>query len=324
MVQAIRIHKHGGPEVLSVEDIAIGTPGPGEVLVANKAIGLNFIDTYFRTGLYAPPALPFVPGNEAAGEVIAVGSGVKSVKKGDRVAYVTTLGCYAGQRIVSAKQLVKLPAEISYKQAAGMMLKGMTAEYLLHRTYKVKRGDTILVHAAAGGTGLILCQWAKKLGATVIGTVGSDEKAKLAKKNGCHHTILYRSEDFVQRVKELTGGKGVAVVYDGVGKDTFLKSLDCLRPFGTLATFGNASGAVEPFNLGLLGPKGSLFVTRPTLFTHLAQKGVLASMARNLMGVVAAKDVKVPVNASFALKDAAEAHRALEGRSTTGSTVLLP
>lgn len=324
MVQAIRIHKHGGPEVLSVEDITIGTPGPGEVLVANKAIGLNFIDTYFRTGLYAPPALPFVPGNEAAGEVIAVGSGVKSVKKGDRVAYVTTLGCYAGQRIVSAKQLVKLPAEISYKQAAGMMLKGMTAEYLLHRTYKVKRGDTILVHAAAGGTGLILCQWAKKLGATVIGTVGSDEKAKLAKKNGCHHTILYRSEDFVQRVKELTGGKGVAVVYDGVGKDTFLKSLDCLRPFGTLATFGNASGAVEPFNLGLLGPKGSLFVTRPTLFTHLAQKGVLASMARNLMGVVAAKDVKVPVNASFALKDAAEAHRALEGRSTTGSTVLLP
>jgi NADPH2:quinone reductase len=324
MVQAIRIHKHGGPDVLSVEDIEIGKPGPGEVLVANKAIGLNFIDTYFRTGLYPPPALPFVPGNEAAGEVIAVGSGVKTVKKGDRVAYVTTLGCYAAQRVVLAKQLVKLPPEISFKQAAGMMLKGMTAEYLLHRTYKVKRGDTILVHAAAGGTGLILCQWAKKLGATVIGTVGSEEKARLAKKNGCHHTILYRTEDFVARVKELTGGKGVAVVYDGVGKDTFLKSLDCLRPFGTLASFGNASGAVEPFNLGLLGPKGSLYVTRPTLFTHLAQKGVLASMARNLMAVVASKDVKIPINASFALKDAAEAHRALEGRGTTGSTVLLP
>jgi NADPH:quinone reductase len=324
MVKAIRIHKTGGPEVLSYEDIPATAPGPGEVLVTNKAIGLNFIDTYFRTGLYPPPQLPFIPGNEGAGVVKEVGAGVKMFKPGDRVAYVTTLGSYADQRIVAAASLVKLPDEISFKQAAGMMLKGMTAEYLLTRTYKVKRGDAILVHAAAGGTGLILCQWAKHLGATVIGTVGSPEKAKLAKKNGCHHTILYREEDFTARVREITGERGVCVVYDGVGKDTFLKSLDCLKPFGIMASFGNASGPVEPVNLGLLGPKGSLYVTRPTLFTHLGQPNGLKTMARNLFGVVASGAVKVPVSATYALKDAADAHRALESRGTTGSTVLVP
>lgn len=324
MIKAIRIHKTGGPDVLSYEDITLPPPGPGEVLVANKAIGLNFIDTYFRTGLYPAPQMPFTPGNEGAGLVLEVGAGVKGFKAGERVAYVSTLGSYAEERIVPASALVKLPETISFKQAAGMMLKGMTAEYLLHRTYKVKRGDAVLIHAAAGGTGLILCQWAKHLGATVIGTVGSPEKAKLAKKNGCHHTILYREEDFVARVREITGGRGVPVVYDGVGKDTFLKSLDCLRPFGLMASFGNASGAVDPLNLGLLGPKGALYVTRPTLFIHMAQPNGLKSMARNLFGVVASGAVKVPINACFPLKDAAEAHKALEGRNTTGSSVLVP
>lgn len=324
MVKAIRVHKIGGPDVLSFEDIAIGKPGAGEVLVANKAIGLNYIDTYFRTGLYPPPHLPFVPGNEGAGEVVAVGPGVRGFAPGDRVGYVSTLGSYAQQRLVPSAALAKLPPEISFKTAAAMMLKGLTAEYLLHRTYKVKRGDAILVHAAAGGTGLILCQWARALGATVIGTVGSPEKAKLAKKHGCHHTILYREEDFVKRVKEITGGRGVPVVYDGVGRDTFLKSLDCLRPFGLMVSFGNASGAVEPISLGLLGPKGSLYVTRPTLFTHLGQPNGLKTMSRNLFGAVAAGKVKIGVNATFALKDAAEAHRALEGRVTTGSSVLVP
>jgi NADPH:quinone reductase len=323
-MKAIRIHKTGGPEVLSYEDVPDPVPGPGEVLVANKAIGLNFIDTYFRSGLYPAPSMPFIPGNEGAGEVIAAGAGANGFKPGDRVAYVVTLGSYAQKRIVPATSLVKLPAEISFKQAAGMMLKGMTAEYLLRRTFKVKRGDIILVHAAAGGTGLILCQWAKSLGATVIGTVGSPEKAKLARKNGCHHAILYREVDFVAKVKDITGGKGVPVVYDGVGKDTFLKSLDCLAPFGTMVSFGNASGAVDPVNLGLLGPKGSLYVTRPTLFTHLAQPNGLKSMARNLFGVVASGAVKIPVTNSWPLADAAEAHIALEGRQTTGSGVLIP
>jgi NADPH2:quinone reductase len=323
-MKAIRIHKTGGPEVLTFEDVPDPAPGPGEVLVANKAVGLNFIDTYFRSGLYPAPSLPFIPGNEGAGEVVATGPGVTGFRKGDRVAYVTTLGSYAQMRLVPAASLVKQPEAISFKQAAGMMLKGMTAEYLLHRTYKVKRGDIILVHAAAGGTGLILCQWAKHLGATVIGTVGSPEKAKLAKKNGCHHTILYRDEDFVAKVREITGGKGVPVVYDGVGKDTFLKSLDCLSPFGIMVSFGNASGAVDPVNLGLLGPRGSLFVTRPTLFTHLGQPGGLRSMARNLFKVVGEGVVKIPVTNSWPLKDAAEAHKALEGRATTGSGVLVP
>jgi NADPH2:quinone reductase len=324
MVKAIRIHKTGGPEVLQFEDITLPAPGPGELLVKNRAIGLNFIDTYFRSGLYPVPQLPFVPGNEGAGEVLAVGPGVTEFKPGDRVAYVATLGAYAQERIVAAASVVALPAAVSFEAAASMMLKGLTAEYLLHRTYKVKSGDTILVHAAAGGTGLILCQWGKALGATVIGTVGSKEKADLAKAHGADHTILYREEDFPTRVKEITGGKLCDVVYDGVGKDTFLPSLDCLRPFGVLASFGNASGAVEPFNLGLLGPKGSLYVTRPTLFTHIASRATMVEMAKNLFDTVASGKVKVPVNATFALADAANAHRALEGRGTTGSTVLIP
>ena len=324
MVKAIRIHKTGGPEVLQLEDITLPPPGPGEVLVRNRAIGLNFIDTYFRTGLYPAPHMPFVPGNEAAGEVVSVGPGVTEFKPGDRVAYVATLGSYAEERVVAVNSTVALPEAVSFEAAASMMLKGMTAEYLLHRTYKVKPGDTILVHAAAGGTGLILCQWGKALGATVIGTVGSKEKGELAKAHGCDHVILYREEDFVARVKEITGGKLCAVVYDGVGKDTFLASLDTLAPFGVLASFGSASGAVEPFNLGLLAPKGSLYVTRPTLFTHIAKRETMVEMAANLFGAVASGKVVVPVNASFALADAANAHRALESRGTTGSTVLIP
>lgn len=323
MVKAIRIHKTGGPEVLQVEDITLPEPAQGELLVRNRAIGLNFIDTYFRTGLY-PTQLPFVPGNEGAGEVVSVGPGVTDFKPGDRVAYVSTLGSYAEQRIVPVNSVVALPEAVSFEAAASMMLKGLTAEYLLHRTYQVKAGDTILVHAAAGGTGLILCQWGKALGATVIGTVGTQEKADLAKANGADHAILYREEDFVARVKEITGGKLCNVVYDGVGKDTFVKSLDCLRPFGLLAGFGNASGAVEPFNLGLLAQKGSLYVTRPTLFTHIGNRETMVAMAKNLFDTIASGKVVVPVNAKFALTDAAEAHRALEGRGTTGSTVLLP
>lgn len=324
MVKAIRIHKTGGPEVLQLEDITLPAPGPGELRVRNHAIGLNFIDTYFRTGLYPAPQMPFVPGNEAAGEVLAVGPNVTEFKPGDRVAYVATLGSYAEERNVAVNSTVSLPEAVSYEAAASMMLKGMTAEYLLHRTYAVKPGDTILVHAAAGGTGLILCQWGKALGATVIGTAGSKDKAGLARAHGADHVILYREEDFVARVKEITGGKLCAVVYDGVGKDTFLPSLDCLRPFGVMASFGNASGAVEPFNLGLLGPKGSLYVTRPTLFTHLASRETMVEMAKNLFDAVASGKVVVPVNASFALADAANAHRTLEGRGTTGSTVLIP
>jgi len=324
MVKAIRVHKVGGPEVLQVEDITLPQPGPGELLVKNRAIGLNFIDTYFRSGLYAAPQMPFVPGNEGAGEVLAVGPNVTEFKPGDRVAYVATLGSYAEERVVAVNSTVALPEAVSFEAAASMMLKGMTAEYLLHRTYKVKPGDTILVHAAAGGTGLILCQWGKALGATVIGTVGSKEKGELAKAHGADHVILYREEDFPSRVKEITGGKLCAVVYDGVGKDTFLPSLDCLQPFGVLASFGNASGAVEPFNLGLLGPKGSLYVTRPTLFTHIARRETMVEMAANLFGAVSSGKVVVPVNARFALTDAANAHRALEGRGTTGSTVLIP
>lgn len=324
MVKAIRVHEVGGPEVLRFEDVTLPAPGPGELLVRNRAIGLNFIDTYFRTGLYPAPQLPFVPGNEGAGEVLAVGPNVEEFKPGDRVAYVATLGSYAEERVVAAASVVPLPASVSFEAAASMMLKGLTAEYLLHRTYKVKPGDTILVHAAAGATGLILCQWGKALGATVIGTVGSKEKAELARAHGADHTILYREEDFAARVKEITGGKLCDVVYDGVGKETFLKSLDCLRPFGVLASFGNASGAVEPFNLGLLGPKGSLYVTRPTLFTHIASRQTMVEMAANLFEAVGSGKVTVPINATFALKDAANAHRALESRGTTGSTVLIP
>ena len=319
MVKAIRAHKTGGPEVLQFEDITLPQPGPGEILIRNRAIGLNFIDTYFRSGLYPAPQMPFTLGNESAGDVLAVGPNVTEFKPGDRVAVVAGLGAYAEERIVPAASVVALPEGISYEAAASMLLKGLTAEYLLHRTYKVKPGDTILVHAAAGATGLILCQWGKALGATVIGTVGSKEKAELAKAHGADHVINYREEDFAARVKEITGGALCDVVYD-----TFMKSLDTLKPFGLMASFGNASGAVESFNLGILAAKGSLYVTRPTLNTHTAKRETMIAMAKNLFDAVLSGKVKVPVNATFPLKDAADAHRALESRGTTGSTVLIP
>ncbi len=323
MVKAIRVHKNGGPEVLQFEDITLPAPGAGEILMRNRAIGLNFIDTYFRSGLYPAP-LPLVLGNESAGEVLSVGPDVTEFKPGDRIACVHAHGAYAEERIVPAAACVALPEAISYEAAASMMLKGLTAEYLLHRTYKVNPGDTILVHAAAGATGLILCQWGKALGARVIGTAGSKDKAELASRHGADHVILYRDEDVAARVKEITGGKMCDVVYDGVGKDTFMASLDSLRPFGLLVSFGNASGAVEAFNLGILASKGALYVTRPTLNPHIAKRETLVEMAKNLFGTVATGKVTIPVNATFPLKDAAEAHRALEGRGTTGSTVLLP
>lgn len=324
MVQVVRIAKHGGPEVLSLEDVALAAPGAGEVQIEQKAIGLNYIDTYFRTGLYAAPSMPFTPGNEGAGIVKAVGAGVTGFKPGDRVAYVGTLGAYAAARNIAASALVKLPAKVSFEAAAGMMLKGLTAEYLLFRSFKVKKGHVVLIHAAAGGTGTILVQWARALGATVIGTVGSEEKAKLAKKLGCHHVINYSKEDFPARVAEITKGAKCDVVYDGVGKATFPGSLDCLKPFGFFVSFGNASGAVEAFNIGMLAAKGSLYATRPTLFTHIANPKTYAAMARRLFAAVGKGTLKIPVSHSFPLAKVADAHRALEGRQTTGSTVLLP
>ncbi|MDU0341463.1 quinone oxidoreductase family protein [Bosea rubneri] len=324
MVKAIRVHKTGGPEVLQLEDVTLPAPGPGQLLIRNRAIGLNFIDTYFRTGLYPAPQMPFTPGNESAGDVLAVGEGVSEFKPGDRIACVAGLGAYAEERIVPAAAAVALPDAVSYEAAASMMLKGLTAEYLLHRTYKVKPGDTILVHAAAGGTGTILCQWGKALGATVIGTAGSKEKADLAKAHSADHVILYGEENVAARVKEITGGQGCDVVYDGVGKDTFMASLDSLKPFGLLASFGNASGAVDGVNLGILASKGSLYVTRPTLNTHTAKRETMVEMAKNLFGAVSSGKVTVAINARFPLAEAAAAHRALESRGTTGSTVIIP
>ncbi len=324
MTKAIRVHKTGGPEVLTFEDVDLPPPGKGEVRLKHHAIGLNFIDTYFRTGLYPAPSMPFVAGNEAAGEVTAVGEGVTRVKVGDRVAYVSGLGAYSEERNIAEGVLIKLPESISYKQGAGMLLKGLTACYLLRRTFKVEKGHAVLVQAAAGGTGTILTQWARHLGATVIATVGSAEKAKIAMENGAHHVINYREGDFAPKVKEVTGGKGCDVVYDGVGKSTFVGSLDSLKPFGVLASFGNASGPVDGVNLGILAAKGSLYVTRPTLNTHTAQPGVLDEMAAQLIEVVASGAVKIPVTQEFPLAKAADAHRALESRETTGSTVLIP
>jgi NADPH2:quinone reductase len=325
MTKTVRVHEVGGPEVMRIEDIELPPPGRGEVLVRNHAIGVNFIDIYFRSGAYAAPSLPFTPGNEAAGEVIALGKGVKDFKLGDRVVYYArTMGSYAEERLIEADRLVKLPKSISYETAAAMMLKGLTAQYLLRRTFRVKAGDTILVHAAAGGVGLILCQWAKALGATVIGTVGSPEKAKLAKKAGAKHIILYREEDFAARVKEITKGKLCDVVYDGVGKATFPASLDCLRPFGMFVSFGSASGQIEAFNLGLLSTKGSLYATRPSLHTYTAKRSDLEKMARELFRVVASGDVKIPLHRTMPLDEVVTAHRALEGRETTGATVLIP
>ena len=323
MTKAIRMHSTGGPEVLVMEDVVIPDPGPGQVKIRHRAIGLNFIEIYFRKGLY-PAALPFTPGNEGAGEVVAVGKGVMHVKEGDRVAYAAMPGSYAEERLIDAQFLVKLPKSISFETGAAMMLKGLTAQYLLRRTFKVKAGDTILVQAAAGGVGLLLCQWGKALGATVIGTAGSEEKAKLAKKAGAKHVILYNQENFVERVAAITKGKKCDVVYDGVGKTTFPGSLDCLRPLGTFVSFGSSSGPVDSFNIGLLQQKGSLFATRPTLFHYIAKREDLEKMARDLFKVVASGDVKIPIHNRYKLEDVAEAHRALEARETTGSGILLP
>ena len=323
MPHAIRIHENGGPEVMRWEEVEVGAPGPGEVRVRNTAVGLNFIDTYHRTGLY-PMQLPLTLGMEGAGVVEAVGPRVKEFKVGDRVAYANPIGSYAEVCIRPIARLVKIPAGVDDKVAASIMLKGMTSWYLCKRTYKVKKGDTILVHAAAGGVGQILCQWSKRLGATVIGTVGSDEKAVLAKKAGCKHVIVTTKESFLARVKEITKGKGVPVVYDGVGKDTFTDSLDCLAPLGMMVSFGNSSGAVTQFNPGVLAAKGSLFLTRPTLFTYTATREDLTAAARDLFAVVKSKGVKISINQTYPLREAAQAHADLEARRTTGSTVLLP
>ena len=325
MVAAVRVHKHGGPDVLTFEDIEVPAPGQGQIKIKQHASGVNFIDTYFRMGMYpSPVGTPFVAGNEGAGEVIAVGPGVTDIKVGDRVAYVVPLGGYAAERLLPAERVVKLPSNITYEQAAAMMLKGMTVQYLINRTYKVGKGTTLLMHAAAGGVGLILCQWANHLGATVIGTVGSEEKAALAKKNGCHHTILYRSEDFVAKVKEITGGKLCDVVYDGIGKTTFPASLDCLRPLGYFVSFGSASGQIEAFNINILQAKGSLFATRPTLNHYAAKREDLMSIAADLFDKVGSGAVKIPINQKYPLKEARKAHEDLEGRETTGSTILIP
>lgn len=323
MTKAIRVHATGGPEVLSYEDVEVGAPGPGQARVRHEAIGVNFIDVYFRTGAYPAP-LPFVPGNEGAGIVEAVGEGVTDVAPGDRVAYAAGLGAYADARLIEADRLVKLPAGIDDETAAAMMLKGLTAQYLLRRTYRVEPGDTILVHAAAGGVGLILCQWAKHLGATVIGTVGSPEKGELARANGADHVIDYTREDFAARVAEITNGEKCAVVYDGVGKATFPGSLDCLRPLGMFVSFGSASGPVDAFDIGLLAKKGSLFATRPTLFTYVAKRADLVASAHDLFAVVESGAVTIPVHARAPLSEVADVHRRLEGRATTGATVLLP
>ena len=324
MVAAVRVHKVGGPEVLTYEDVEVPAPGPGQIRVKQHAIGLNYIDTYFRSGLYPAPSMPFVIGNEGAGEVTAVGPGVTEFKVGDRVAYVAALGGYAAERILPADRAVKLPDQISYEQAAGMMLKGMTVQYLLRRTFKVEKGMPILIHAAAGGVGLIACQWANHLGAIVIGTVGSKEKAELAKANGCHHPILYREEDFVAHVKEITKGEMCPVVYDGIGKATFPASLDCLRMRGMFVSFGNASGPIEAINPNILQQKGSLYMTRPTLVHYTAKREDLLATAKELFDVVISGKVKIPVNQKYPLKDAQKAHHDLHARETTGSTILIP
>ena len=324
MVHAIRIHQTGGPEVLTWEEVEVGDPGPGEVRLKHTAIGLNYIDTYHRTGLYPLP-LPAVLGMEAAGVVVAVGHDVADLQPGQRVAYASPPpGAYAEERLIPADRVVPLPDSVDDRQAAAMMLQGMTAQYLLRQIYPVRPGDTILLHAAAGGVGLIACQWAKHLGATVIGTVGSPEKADLARVHGCDHPILYKEEDFVARVNEITGGAGVPVVYDSVGQTTFMGSLDCLQRRGTMVSFGQASGNVPPFDVGILSAKGSLFLTRPTLMHYTATRRELMTAANDLFEVVATGAVKVETRQTFPLREAAAAHRALEGRATTGSTVLLP
>jgi len=322
MSKAIRIHEHGGPETLRWDEVETGAPDTGQVLIRQTAAGLNFIDVYHRVGLYPVASLPAIIGNEGAGVVEAVGDGVTSVQVGDRVAYCMSLGSYTERRVVDADRLVKLPDGITDYQAAAMMLKGCTVQYLVKTIYPITSGDTILLHAAAGGVGLIACQWAKHLGATVIGTVGSDEKAELARAHGCDHTIVYTRENIVERVKELTDGAGVPVVYDSVGKDTFIASLDCLQPRGLMVSYGNASGPVDPFSPGLLAVRGSLFLTRPTLASYIGTRDELDASAADLFGVVESGAVKIAVSQTFPLEDAAQAHRALEARETTGSTVL--
>jgi NADPH2:quinone reductase len=323
-MKAIRVHHTGGPEVLTWEDVALGEPGPGEARVRHAAVGLNFVEVYYRTGLYKAPSLPFIPGSEAAGVVEAVGPGVSDVRPGMRVAYGSApMGSYAEARLVPADRLVPIPESVDDRTAAAMMLKGMTAWYLLRRTVTVREGDTILLHAAAGGVGLIASQWARALGATVIGTVGSDAKAELARAHGCHHVIVYTREDFVARVREITGGAGVRVAYDSVGQATFGGSLECLRPLGMLALFGQSSGPVKSFDPALLA-KASYFLTRPSLFHYVAAREDLLTAARELFEVVQSGKVKVDVRQTYPLRDAGRAHADLEARKTTGSSVLLP
>ena len=325
MPKAIRIHQTGGPDAMQWEDVEVGAPGPGEIRIRHEAVGLNYIDVYFRTGLYPAPSLPFSPGMEGAGVVDAVGEDVDSLAAGDRIAYAAPpVGAYAEERLMPAEKVVKIPAGIDSSQAAAMMLQGMTVEYLLRRTYPVQSGDTILFHAAAGGVGLIACQWAKHLGATVIGTVGNEEKAELARTHGCDHPIVYTRENFAERVRELTDGAGVPVVYDAVGRDTFEGSLDCLQPRGMLVSFGQSSGTIDPFDVGVLSARGSLYITRPTLMTYTASRADLEDSAHALFDVVDGGAVRITVNQTFPLAEAAAAHRALESRQTTGSTVLMP
>jgi NADPH2:quinone reductase len=324
MVNAIRIHEYGGVDKMKWEAVDVGAPGQGQIRVKHRAIGFNYIDTYFRSGLYKFPALPHVLGTEGSGDVVAIGPGVTEFKVGDRVAYANPPGAYIEERLMPAERAVKLPDSITYETAAAMMLQGMTVRYLLRDTYKVGPGTVMLLHAAAGGVGLIACQWAKHLGATIIGTVGSDEKGKLAKAHGCTHVINYTSEDFVKRVKEITDGKLCDVVYDSVGKDTFPGSLDCLKPRHLWVSFGNSSGPVPPMDIGILNSKGSLFCTRPTLFHYTASREDLVASANDLFDVVARGAVKIEVNQQYALKDAAQCHNDVQARKTTGSTILIP
>ncbi|MBB3809111.1 quinone oxidoreductase family protein [Pseudochelatococcus contaminans] len=323
-MNAIVVHAYGGPEVLSYESVPERLPGPGELLIANRAIGVNFIDTYFRSGVYKAPQLPFVPGNEGAGEVVIVGEGVSEFTPGDRVAYTSHLGAYADQTVVPAELVVKLPGSVGFEMAAASLLKGLTAEYLLHRTFDISPGNVILIHAAAGGVGLILTQWAKHLGATVIATAGSPEKVELVRSKGADHVIDYTKDDFVTAVRDITGGRGVDVVYDGVGKATYPASLDVLRPLGLFVSFGNASGVIDNFDILLLGQKGSLFVTRPTLGTFTKNREILLEQAERLFHVIGDGAVQVAINGHYPLAQAADAHRALQSRQTTGATVLLP
>ncbi len=323
MVKAVRVHRPGGPDVLQYEDVELAPPGPGEVQIKHHAIGVNFIDIYRRTGAY-PAELPFIPGHEGAGEVIAVGEGVDDFEIGDRVAYVGALGAYCEARNIAAASVVRLPKSFSYETGAVMMLKGLTAQYLLRRTFEVEKGHRVLVHAGAGGVGQLLCQWASALGAKVIATVGSPEKAQIAQEAGARQVILYREDDFVARVREFTKGRLCDVVYDGVGRATFPASLDCLAPFGMFVSFGSASGPIEAFDLGLLAQKGSLYATRPSLFTHIADREIYEEMVEDLERAVKRGHLRLDVSASYALNEAAEAHAMLESRRTTGSMVLVP